>query len=113
MKKLSPIDPRGRPEPYRVPDRAAWKQRKGVDAYPFKPASPEAALRLSAFAEIARQYVSRDWSTMSAEESHGIRADLDILHDQVAGELGTDSLVFFDPDDGQFWVYPDPDQDAK
>jgi hypothetical protein len=108
MKKLRPLDPRGRPEPYRAPDRAAWKQRKGVDAFP----APDSA-RLEGYAEIARGYVDQDWASLSADECHGIHADLDILHDQVSAELGTDSIVFFNPDDGQFWVYPDPEQDAK
>jgi hypothetical protein len=110
---LQPIDPRGRPEPYRAPDREAWKAQHGVEPYIAKPTAQLDAELLAVLAKQASGYVSRDWSTMSAEESFRIRGNLDVVLDEVAARLGTDSLVYFDPGDGEFWVYPDPEQDAQ
>jgi hypothetical protein len=109
---LQPIDPRGRPEPYRPPDREAWKAKHGVEPSVVKPAAELDADLIGVLANQARDYVNRDWSTMSAEETFRIRGNLDVLHDEIAARLGTNSLVFFDPGDGQFWIYPDPVGDA-
>jgi hypothetical protein len=113
MRQPAPIDPRGRPEPYRTPDRAEWEARNGVEPFIAKPANQKIAERLALDAETARRYIQRDWSTMSAEESFRHRANLDLLLDEVAAQLGTDSLVYFDPDDGQFWIYPTPNVDKS
>jgi hypothetical protein len=74
---LQPIDPRGRPEPYRPPDREAWKAQRGAEPYIAKPTAHLDAELLAVLAKQASAYVSRDWSTMSAEESFRIRGNLD------------------------------------
>jgi hypothetical protein len=107
VKNPMPLDPRGRPEPYKAPDRVAWEKKWGVAPFVAKPTAEKDANWLAMRAKEAREYIQRDWSTLAAEETHGHHADLDFIHDAVASMLGTDDLVFFDPDDGQFWVYPE------
>lgn len=98
-----------RPDPYKPPDRDAWLARHGVAPYPASHLITQAALRdsIASLAAAARAYASRDWTTLDAETANRFHARLDLLNDEIAALLKTDNLIYYDPTDNQFWVYPE------
>ena len=98
-----------RPDPYRCPDRAKW-QAKHPGAQPPYPVEAGADLPQSLLdiqVERAADLVRQDWSELSTEEVHRLQNDMDIIGDEIAANHGTEEIVFFDPDERRFWVYPE------
>lgn len=86
---------------YRPPDKTAWEQEHGAKPYPV------GRVR-DAYVGRALAAIRKDYSTIERDETINTQVALDAVHDRVHADLQLpeSSLVFFDPSDEQFWVYP-------
>jgi hypothetical protein len=85
-----------------APDRAAWQAKHGVAPWPVTDARPVYAIR-------ARRAYEKDYSSTRFEDAIDAQTEIDeqtmSVHAQSTAANG--DLCFFDPSDGQFWIYPD------
>lgn len=93
---------------YQPPDRDAWARSH---APPYRAALAGIALSSELehkYASRARAAVALDSSTLSFDEAVKAQTRLDTVCLTVKHVLGLseDDLVFFDPADDCFWVYP-------
>jgi len=85
---------------YKPPDPAAWKH--GVMPYSLEHVRDAYVSRASAS-------VSRDYSSIEFDKTTNSRVALDAVCERVHADsnLPDNHHVFFDPENGQFWVYPE------
>jgi hypothetical protein len=98
------------PDPFRdnipaysgPPDRDVWEQQHGVKPYSL------GRVR-EAYVSRALAAIRKDYSTIERNEAIGTQVSLESVCERVQAdlELPEESLVFFDPTDKQFWVYPE------
>jgi hypothetical protein len=86
---------------YRPPDRAAWDHEHGVKSYSL------GRVR-EAYVSRALAAIRKDYSAIERDEAITSEVLLDAVCERVHADsnLREDSIVFFDPSDEQFWVYP-------
>lgn len=86
---------------YRIPDCAKWEDDKGV--------CPFCIGRVrEAYVRCALAAVAKDYATIGRDEAIAGEAKLESVCTRVQFDcdLRDDYLVFFDPSDEQFWVFP-------
>ncbi len=86
---------------YRMADRAEWENQKGV--------CPLCIGRVKeAYVRRAIAAVAKDYGTIDRDKAIAVQVKLDSVCTavQFACDLPDDDLVFFDPSDEQFWVFP-------
>jgi hypothetical protein len=86
---------------YKPPDRAAWERKHGVAPYSLGRVHQKYVNR-------ALRAIRRDYSTIEAKEAIAADVSLEFVCDSVRDgcDVPESSVVFFDPADEQFWVYP-------
>jgi hypothetical protein len=127
--KISPSgsDFRGDVPMYRAPDREEWERQHGVKPRaiifglpPDRPlwpnhgtefvvCTPAALLRMRALENQARIQCQTESSTLVREEAIKAHVGLDSIceHMKYNLKLAETDEVFYDPNDGRFWIYPD------
>jgi hypothetical protein len=91
---------------YRMPDRAKWENNKGV--------CPFCICRVrESYVRRALAAVAKDYATIDRDEAIAAEVKLESVCTtvQFACDLPYDYLVFFDPSEEQFWVFPPGVQD--
>ena len=86
---------------YRMPDRAEWESHKGV--CPFCIGRVRESYVRRALAAVAKDYATIDRDEAIAAE---VKLESVCTAVQFACDLPDGYLVFFDPSDEQFWVFP-------
>jgi len=92
---------RGNIPTYTAPDRAEWARDHGA------PVELEAAG--AAHVERARLLLSRDFSTLAAEEAIEAQTTMESLCERVLARSNLDFdeyLCFYDSETNSFWAYP-------
>lgn len=94
-----------------APDRARWEADHGTSPYPltlerFNGLTLQ-RFRFARFTNRARKCIERDLATIDRDKA--IRESVKLEHICERVKTAFDIIhaqVFFDPSDGQFWIYP-------
>jgi hypothetical protein len=86
---------------YRMPDRAEWENHKGVCPFCMGRVGESYVTR-------ALAAVAKDYATIDRDKALAANAALGFVCTavQFACDLPDDYLVFFDPSQEQFWIFP-------
>jgi hypothetical protein len=86
---------------YRMPDRAEWESHRGVRPFCIGRVEEPYVTR-------ARAAVAKDYATFDRDKAIAANVALEFVCTavQFGCELPDDYLVFFDPSNEQFWVFP-------
>jgi hypothetical protein len=97
------------PDPFRdnipgysgPPDREAWEQKHGAKPY-------SVGRVREAHVSRALTAIRKDYSTIDRDQTIGTQVSLESVCERIKADLDVqeESLVFFDPADEQFWIYP-------
>jgi len=89
--------------PYQLPDRLAWERQHGVKPYSIGPVR-------NAYVSRALAAIRKDYSTIERKITISTQVALDAVCQRVHADsnLSEHDLVFFDPTEKEFWVYPRP-----
>lgn len=88
---------------YAAPDREEWERQHGV--------RPRRIVAAERFVNQAKTIIAGDWTTILRDRAISQHTKIEhvcerVKHDQTLG-IGEDEHVFFDVQDGHFWVYPE------